>query len=200
MIALWDLGNVVVRWEPETILKMLDYPPEQTEYLRTGLLGHPDWLDLDRGVTTEAVVAERLVAESGLTLTQALRCFDVVRESLVDLQPSVDVLYEMQAAGIPMYVLSNMSLVNAEFLRSRQYFKLFEGIVISAEEKLVKPDAALFRLVLDRYQLDPSEVFFIDDSQPNIEAAEALGMQALHFHRSADCYAALRTRIAQHRQ
>lgn len=192
MIALWDLGNVVVRWEPETVLQMLDYTPEQTDYLRTELLEHKDWLALDRGTTTEAAVVERLVDESSLSRDQALRCFDVVRESLIDLPQSIDILHHMKRAGIPMYVLSNMSLVNAEYLRRREYFSLFNGILISAEEQLIKPEEEIFATVLKRYQLDPADVYFIDDSLPNIEAARSLGIQALHFHRSDTCYQSIR--------
>lgn len=192
MIALWDLGNVVVQWEPETILQMLDYTPEQTDYLRKELFGHDDWLELDRGTTTEAAVAKRLVSESDLSIEQALRCFDVVRESLVDLPESIDVLHAMKRAGIPMYVLSNMSLLNAEFLKRRGYFELFEEVLISAEEQLIKPEIDIFNLVLQRFQLSPSEVYFIDDSLPNIMAAQSLGIQAQHFHRSTECYQTVR--------
>lgn len=192
MIALWDLGNVVIRWEPETVLQMFAYDQEQTDYLRTGLLGHPDWLALDRGVTTEALVAERLVKESSLSMEQALRCFDVVRESMIDLPPSLQVLQEMKTAGITMFVLSNMPLANSEYLRQRDYFKLFDGVVISGEEKLLKPEPEIFELVLDRFNLNAADVYFIDDSLPNIEAARSLGMQAQHFHRTDQCYATLR--------
>lgn len=192
MIALWDLGNVVIRWEPETVLQMIGYDSLQTDYLRTSLLGHQDWLDLDRGVTTEAVVAKRLVAESSLTMDQALRCFDIVRESMIDLEPSLQILHEMKAAGIPMYVLSNMPLANADYLRQRDYFSLFDGVVISGEEKLLKPEPEIFKLVLYRFNLNAAEVYFIDDSLPNIEAARNLGMQAQHFHRTDQCYAVVR--------
>lgn len=192
MIALWDLGNVVIRWEPETVLQMFGYDEEQTAYLRSGLLGHPDWLDLDRGVTTENAIATRLVKESSLSMEQAVRCFDVVRDSMIDLPQSVQVLQDMKAAGIPMFVLSNMPLVNAEYLRQRDYFSLFDGVVISAEEKLMKPEPELFKLVLDRFELTAADVYFIDDSLPNIEAARSLGMAAQHFHRTDQCYNTLR--------
>lgn len=191
MIALWDLGNVVIRWEPETVLEMFGLNQEQTNYLRDGLLGHPDWLALDRGVTTEAAVAERLVNESDLSMQQVLRCFDLVRESMIDLPLSLDVLHRMKAAGIPMYVLSNMPSANAAYLRKRDYFKLFDGVVVSCEEKLLKPEPAIFELVLQRFKLNAADVYFIDDSLPNIDAARSLGLQAQHFHRTDQCYATL---------
>lgn len=192
MIALWDLGNVVVQWEPEAIYPAFKLSPEHTQYLRSGLLEHSDWLRLDQGLTTESEIAERITRESGLTTSQTNHCFDVIRKSLIDLPVSVEILHQMKAAGIPMYVLSNMSHDNASYLRSRPYFDLFEGIVISAEEKLIKPDTALFERVLSRYNLVAADVFFIDDSMPNIIAAREVGMQALHFKRTPQCYAAIK--------
>jgi len=191
-ILLWDLGNVVVQWSPDEILKQLDYTAEQSVYLRESLFGHGDWLDLDRGVTTEAEVAQRLVSESNLSLEQALRCFDVVRHTLIDIEESVDLIKELVPANIPMYVLSNMSLANADYLKQRNYFSHFQGVVISAEEKLNKPDSELFKRVLDRYTLDAGSVLFIDDTMENIEAAQKQGMEGLHFKGSADCYAQIR--------
>ena len=72
MIALWDLGNVVIRWDPEVVLEMFNLNSQQTDYLRTDLLGHQDWLDLDRGITTEEIVAQRIVSESDLTMHLSL--------------------------------------------------------------------------------------------------------------------------------
>ena len=192
MIALWDLGNVVVQWNPERILAMLDIPAERAKPLRELFSGGKLWLDLDRGVTDEATVAEELASQSDLQTAELTRTFDTVRESLVDFQESVALIHEMKSRGIPQYVLSNMSLVNAAYLRQRPYFKLFDGIVISAEEKLIKPDTALFQLVLDRYELSADQVVFIDDSLPNIEAAQSLGMHGVHFKATSECYASVR--------
>jgi HAD superfamily hydrolase (TIGR01509 family) len=192
MIALWDLGNVLVQWEPELIYPAFNVSAVHTQYLRSELLEHPDWLRLDQGLTTEQEVAARISSETELSHDDAQRCFDVIRHSLVNIDASVAMLSQMKAAGVPMYVLSNMSNENAAYLRTREYFSLFDDVVISAEEKLIKPDPALFELVLKRYRLNAEEVYFIDDSMPNIVAARELGMQALHFKRSDDCYRQIR--------
>jgi len=192
MIALWDLGNVVVQWNPDRILQMLNLPADKSAVMKELLYGSSRWLELDRGVTTELELAERIAAESSLEVDEMQQCFDIVRESLVDFRNSIELIGEMKAAGIRQYVLSNMSIVNAEYLRSRPYFDLFDGVVISAEEKLIKPDTALFEVVLDRYQIQASQMVFIDDSLPNIKAAESLGMSGVHFKASDDCYAKIR--------
>lgn len=191
-VLLWDLGNVVVRWSPDTILETLNYSSEVSDYLRDSLFGHRDWLDLDQGITTEEKVGERLVAESGLSPDQVRRCFDVVRETLVNIEQSVDLINELAAAGVPMYVLSNMSMANADYLRQREYFTHFLGVVISAEEKLNKPDRSLFERVLSRYELEPGRVMFIDDTLENIDTARETGMHGLWFKGSDNCYAQIR--------
>lgn len=189
---LWDLGNVVVRWSPDTILRKLDYSSQQTSFVRESLFAHRDWQDMDRGVTTELEVAQRLVAESDLSIEQAVRCFDVVRDTLVDIHQSVELINEVAQTNTPMYVLSNMSNPNADYLRQRAYFSHFQGVVISAEEKLNKPDSALFERVLSRYSLEANSVLFIDDTLENIEAAGKLGIEGLHFKGSDECYSRIR--------
>ena len=189
MIALWDLGNVVVEWNPDRILQKLDLSAEKTNTLRSNLFEATVWLDLDRGLCTEAEVATQLANSTELDHGELLQCFDTVRETLIDFPQSVELIRQMKQADIPMYVLSNMSAENFAYLRQRDYFELFDGIVISAEEKLIKPDTALFQRVVDRYQLEPAEMVFMDDSLPNIEAAISLGMHGVHFNGSDDCYA-----------
>ncbi len=193
---LWDLGNVVVRWSPDTILDTLNYSPEVSDYLRESLFGHSDWLDLDRGVTTEEQVGKRLAAESGLSPDQVRRCFDVVRETLVDIDRSVELVRSLAALNVPMYVLSNMSKVNADYLRQREYFSCFRGVVISAEENLNKPAAELFERVLKRYSLEAGNVLFIDDMAENIEAAKDIGMEGLQFEGDDACYQRIRQFVA----
>jgi len=193
MIALWDLGNVVVQWNPDKILQMTNLPADRTKLLRCHLFESELWLDLDRGITDEKAVAAEIVANTDLQASELLACFDIVRQSLIDFPQSVALIHEMHSADIPLYILSNMSLVNGQYLSSRPYFDLFNGIVFSAEEKLIKPDPDLFKLVLQRYDLSPEDVVFIDDSLPNIEAAISLGMNGVHFKRTDQCYAKVRS-------
>jgi len=189
MIALWDLGNVVVQWNPDKIMEMLDLPAERAALVRSELIDSSLWLDLDRGVTTEADVAKHLANTTDLQPREVHHCCETVRDSLVDLPATLEMIQRFSKASVPMYVLSNMSVVNYQYLRARPYFDLFSGVVVSAEEKLLKPDLKLFQLVLDRYNLKAQDVVFIDDMLPNIESAKSIGMQGVHFKRSDDCYA-----------
>ena len=111
MIALWDLGNVVVEWNPDRILQKLDLSAEKTNTLRSNLFEATVWLDLDQGLITEAEVATQLANSTELDHGELLQCFDTVRETLIDLPQSVELIRQMKQADIPMYVLSNICLL-----------------------------------------------------------------------------------------
>ncbi len=89
----------------------------------------------------------------------------------------------LHAAGVPLFAITNFS---GEFwppFRKREaaMFDRFRGIVVSGEERLTKPDAAIYRLALDRFGLRPGEAVFIDDNAENVAAAAALGIEAILF-------------------
>ena len=62
----------------------------------------------------------------------------------------------------------------------------FEGIVVSADLHIIKPDARIYRYLLDTYHLNPEECLFLDDVEANVEGAKAVGMQSLRFHNNYD--------------
>ena len=94
-----------------------------------------------------------------------------------------DLVVELDRAGVPLYAITNFS---GEFwppFRAREaaLFDRFRDIVVSGDEKLVKPDAAIYHLALDRFGLQADQTVFIDDSLANVEGAAAVGLIALHF-------------------
>lgn len=93
-----------------------------------------------------------------------------------------DLLHTLKSKGYPLYGLTNWSAEKFPMVRSTyQIFSLLDGIVVSGEEKLLKPDPAIYKVLLDRYFLNPSETIFIDDNIKNVEGARNVGMQAYHF-------------------
>ena len=94
-----------------------------------------------------------------------------------------ELVFELDARGVPLYAITNFS---GEFwppFREREsaLFDRFRDVVVSGDEKLTKPGAAIYHLALDRFGLRPEDAVFIDDSLPNAEAARALGIHAIHF-------------------
>ena len=140
------------------------------------------WEEYDRGVVSyEQVVTDlaeynhcdRELAEKNLQRSI------ITQEEI----PSTKALIaDLKSAGYKLYVLSNMSLEFIKFLRKKEVYKYFDGEVVSCEEHIVKPNAEIYKTLIDRYSLVESETLFIDDRKSNIEAAESEGICGYHFN------------------
>ena len=98
------------------------------------------------------------------------------------IEGTVKIFEELQALGKPIYGLSNFSAET--YVTARQHYCFldwFEGIIVSGEDKLIKPDIRIYELLLDRYGLNLEDLIFIDDRKDNIEAAQSLGITGIHF-------------------
>jgi 2-haloacid dehalogenase len=94
-----------------------------------------------------------------------------------------ELVAELDAAGVPLFAITNFSHEWWPPFRAREaaLFDRFRDVVVSGAEKLVKPDAAIYRLALARFGLRAEEAVFIDDNEANVAGAAAVGMTALHF-------------------
>ena len=105
-------------------------------------------------------------------------------DSITGMLPGMrDLIDDLDAAGVPLYAITNFS---HEFwapfrVREAAVFDRFRGIVVSGDEKLTKPDAAIYRLAVERFDLVASDAVFIDDRAENVAGAEAVGMTGLLF-------------------
>ena len=98
------------------------------------------------------------------------------------IEGTVEIMRELRAQSMPLYALTNMEAETFPRRRERyEFMRWFDGAVVSAWEGVVKPDAEIFRRLLDRFGLDPETTAFIDDAQRNVDAAAALGIQAVRF-------------------
>ena len=95
---------------------------------------------------------------------------------------TVAILRALHAAGTPLYALTNWSQETFPIAQQRfDFLSLFRGIVVSGSERLVKPDLAIYRLLVERFDLNATRCVYIDDSATNAAAATLLGMHAIHF-------------------
>ena len=95
---------------------------------------------------------------------------------------TVAILRELKQAGTPLYALTNWSQETFPLARERfPFLNWFDGIVVSGQEKLVKPDPQIYRVLVERHGLRPEDIAYIDDNPRNAAAATALGMHGIHF-------------------
>lgn len=180
--VVFDFGGVLVTWRPQEIIDSFYAEPQLRDALRTHAFQHDDWLDMDRGTLDEATVASRCAARMARPETELRALFDHVRAALQPIEPTVALLRELRERGFKLYGLSNMSATIFAYLAERHdFFKLFDGIVVSAAVKLLKPEAAIYEHLRDRFELDFAESVFIDDLARNVESARRVGLPAIQF-------------------
>ena len=139
------------------------------------------WEEYDRGTSAWDEVVETLCTMHDCPRP---KCEEFLRRS-IDIQepvkPTEELIRDLKAAGYKLYVLSNMSREFIDFLRRFPVYGLFDGEVVSCEEHTVKPEPQIYRILLERYGLDPAQTLFVDDRPCNIAAAEELGIRGQLF-------------------
>jgi 2-haloacid dehalogenase len=185
--VVFDLGGVLVDWDPRYLLrKVMPGREAEMEAILADVLNH-DWnLARDHGDSWPEAMT-RLEAEHPQWV-DVFRAFDARWAETLggSHDATVEVLRELHERGTPLYALSNWSAEKFPHAEERfAWLDWFDGIVVSGRVKLAKPDPAIFRYLLERYDLAASEIFFVDDHEPNIVAARALGMHAHRFRDAA---------------
>ena len=190
--VIFDFGGVLIRWKPQEIIDHFYRDEALRAKLREEVFQHPDWLDMDRGTLDDAQAVQRFAARMNRPAAEMRDLLERVKESLVPMQDSLDLVNGLAERGIPVYGLSNMSPSTFQHLEARHaIWTVFRGIVISGHIKLVKPDPRIFEHISTTYGLVPGRTAFIDDLEPNVEAATRHGFRGIQFESAAQCRAAL---------
>lgn len=180
--VIFDFGGVLVSWRPHEIIDSFYADPLLRDAVRTHVFHHPDWVEMDRGTYDEATVVARFAERMARPRAEMERLLEHVRAALTPIEPTVALLRELHARGYTLYGLTNMSEPIFHYLeRTHDFFGLFEGIVVSAKIKLVKPEPGIYAHLRDRFALDFAQSVFLDDLAPNVESARRLGLAAVHF-------------------
>ena len=190
--VVFDLGGVLIDWDPRYLYRTLfDDEAAMEEFLAT--VTTQDWNHAQDAGRPWAEAIEEL-AESHPEQRDLIEAYwQRWPETLGDaIEPTVALLDELRPTGIRLFALSNWSGETFPLARPRYPFlEWFDGIVISGDERLAKPDPRIFKVLLERYGVSPAEALFIDDHAPNVDAAAALGFTALRFVSAADLRADL---------
>jgi 2-haloacid dehalogenase len=180
--VVFDLGGVLIDWNPRYLYRQLFGDPGEMEDFLARICTD-DWHrahDLGADITASC---QRLAAlHPGYR--DAIMAWASRGEEMAagQFDETVDVLSSVKAAGVPCYALSNMEPEAFSIRRARFAFMTwFDGQVISGQEGVAKPDPRIFEILLSRYALVPSATVFVDDVQRNVDAAHALGINAVRY-------------------
>lgn len=193
--VVFDLGGVLIDWNPHYLYRQLIADDAAREHFIDAVCPQ-SWNERqDAGRLLAEATAERLAhfpEQAALVEAYYGRWEEMIGGAFSD---TVALLEALDARGVPLYALTNWS---AELfpiaLRRFDFLQRFRGIVVSGEEKLIKPDAAIFQTLCRRHGLVPARSLFIDDNAVNVEAARTLGFDA-HHHRHAQALRACLTEL-----
>ena len=176
---VFDMGNVLIEWNSEKILQAITDDRKLQNLLRKEVFETGLWVQTDEGVKTREemieIVSDKIGEEYRNEITQLSRYW----YKYVDVYTKVqDRIIELSKNGYNIYILSNTAytfydLVKEGYLPAASIAK---GIVLSCEEKVLKPNEKIYNILLERYNLDPHDTMFFDDLSENIWGAARCGI------------------------
>lgn len=180
---VFDMGQVLIHWAPDVLLEHYDLTPEEKNTLKLELFGNVEWVQLDHGTITwdEAVerICRRLPEKLHVPVEQSVKNW--WNRTLVPMEGMAELVRELKEAGYPIYLLSNAGITLRDYFPRIPGSEYFSGLLVSAEEKLLKPQHEIYQRLYERFGLDPETCFFIDDNPANIEGALCTGMRGIVF-------------------
>lgn len=178
---VFDIGNVLLSFEPSDYLSRAIKDPEIADDLNTRVFRSAEWLMLDKGTITKAQAAERILQRDGRHADLVRQLLESWMELLTPIDASIKLLTPLKQAGYRLYYLSNFHTVAYEtILRKNAFFQCFDGGIVSCEVNCIKPEQEIYAHLLQKYGLKAQECLFLDDVEVNVKAAAALGFQTIH--------------------
>ncbi|CUS46663.1 MAG: HAD family phosphatase [Pseudomonadota bacterium] len=181
--VVFDVGNVLYDWNPRFLYERLIEDDRALDAFLCDVATKEWHFQHDEGRPFAETSAELSAAHPEYADMIAL-WGPRFSETIPGMLPGMaDLVAEIDSAGVPLFAITNFSGEFWKPFRAREaaVFDRFRDIVVSGDERLVKPDPAIYRLALDRFGLEPGEAVFVDDRADNIEGANGVGMHGLQF-------------------
>jgi 2-haloacid dehalogenase len=191
--VIFDFGGVLIDWNPRHLYRKLLPDDASIERFLTRVCTTQWNEQLDQGRAWSEAIAELVDKhpdDRHLIEAYRQRWTEMISGPIA---ATVAIAADLKQRGVPLYGLTNWSAETFPYARQRfDFLDWFDGIVVSGEEGVVKPAPEIFRILLERFDLNARDAVFIDDNLRNVEAAAALGIASHHF----DSAAALRRHLA----
>ena len=180
--VIFDIGNVLTDFAWQEMYKEKGLGGETFDRVAKATVQSPYWCELDRGIMNFSEVMDKFVSLD-------IEMEDEIRRVLADMHGivtgrsyAVPWVCSLKKQGLKVYVLSNFSeKIWKECLDALEFYEFTDGGIISYKEHLIKPDPAVYQLLIDRYGLCANESVFIDDLEENINAARLCGINGIVF-------------------
>jgi putative hydrolase of the HAD superfamily len=193
---VFDVGNVFVRWSPEEVVERCFGIPRggaENERRAHEIFRSPIWLAVNRGELTRAAAEQAYCADHALTASESSALFFHAMDHQVPILGTEELARLLKDAGYRIFGLTdNVREIVAHSKERYAFWKLFEGVIVSAEVGVLKPDEKIFKHLLRSFDLEAEETVFLDDTLRNVEGARRVGFAALQFSGPEVCERDLR--------
>lgn len=180
---IFDLGGVLIDWNPEYVFREVIPDEEKRRFFFENICTH-DW-NMEQDAGRPLAEATELLVNEYPEWESEIRAYYGRWEEMLGgpIHETVDLLHELrERSEHRLLALTNWSGETFPVALSKyDFLHWFEGIVVSGDEKTRKPFADIYEILLDRYGVNPEEAVFIDDSLKNVEGAEVVGINGIHF-------------------
>lgn len=181
--VIFDVGRVLYDWDPRFLYRRLIDDDRALDAFVRDVVTHEWHFQHDAGrdfADTSAELTALFPEHAELIRAWGPRFLESIGDPIPGMHALVD---ELHARAVPLFAITNFSHEVWPPFRAREaaMFDRFRDVVVSGDEKLVKPDPAIYRLALDRFGLEAAETVFIDDNAANIAGAQSVGLIGLHF-------------------
>lgn len=187
--VIFDMGGVLMSFDGAYFSRSFTESEQDAELLNRALFGSGEWPLRDAGAVDDETIAFTAKSRLPERLHPALERALAGWTALSDPVPGMaEVVWALKRGGAGLYVLSNAGMNIEDQLRRSPAYEAFDGVVFSAAERVMKPDARLYRTLCDRYALDPQACLFVDDNALNVAGAERVGMSAYRFDGNVEAF------------
>ena len=177
---IFDLGNVLLKFQPKEFLLRFTDDVEYIDQFSAKIFRGNIWLNLDRGTTSLENAKNDFISKYSEEKDFLTLFFNHWMEMLTPIEENINLLKELRELGYETYILSNFIKETYTYIKKKyDIFSLFEGQIISGIENIIKPEKAIYELLLNRFSLIPEESLFIDDVLSFLKPAKKLGMKTI---------------------
>ncbi|MEF9961679.1 MAG: HAD family phosphatase [Erysipelotrichaceae bacterium] len=181
--VIFDIGNVLIDFQPDPYYKEMIQDHELRKHLCDIIFHSPEWLAVDEGTLDYGDCEQILIKQYPEDAKNIKKMISNWMNMMVCKDEELAYAYSLQKAGYKIYLLSNLSAGSHDYISNmNHFFDDFDGMILSYQVGLVKPDAEIYKSLLRKYELRSNECIFIDDLKANIEQAIALGIHGVVFH------------------
>lgn len=179
---IFDVGKVLVKYEWEKYLDSFGFSTEKRDKIAKAVFQSKTWDERDRGSESEEYYIEQMIKDAPQYADDIREVMRRSGETIEMMDYSETWIRYLKDKGYHIYILSNYSTYMLEKTQSELAFlKYVDGAVFSCDVKQIKPEADIYRTLLNRYHLEPEKSVFLDDRAENCEGARNEGIHAIQF-------------------